>query len=116
MEHMELQSVKIKLKDEIDIYEEPITFRGGSHIVNENLTHTREIYRCSFCDKTYSKNKQLVIHLSTHCSVVIQKLGPRLLSVPITPRNNVYKCSQCDKACLCKRDLIKHQRSHTGMK
>ncbi|CAL4159818.1 unnamed protein product, partial [Meganyctiphanes norvegica] len=116
--HIKLQPDKIKLKEEIEIYEEPITFRGESHIVKKNLTHPREIYRCSFCEKTYSKNKQLVIHLSTHCSVVIQKLSPRLLSlsVPITPINNVYTCSLCDKACLFKRDLIKHQRSHTGMK
>ena len=75
-EPMQIQHNEIDVKEEIEIFEEPILFKS---------THSEERqYRCSQCD---SSQCDLKIHLST-------------LSV-----EKPYQCSQCKKAFAVKNIL-----------
>ncbi|KAI9526194.1 hypothetical protein NQZ68_042263 [Dissostichus eleginoides] len=55
-------------------------------------------YQCPYCDKAFSKNDGLKMHIRTHT------------------REKPYKCSECNKAFSQKRGLDEHMRTHTGEK
>uniref|UniRef100_A0A3B3T3J1 Zinc finger protein n=1 Tax=Paramormyrops kingsleyae TaxID=1676925 RepID=A0A3B3T3J1_9TELE len=55
-------------------------------------------YQCPYCDKAFSKNDGLKMHIRTHT------------------REKPYKCIECNKAFSQKRGLDEHMRTHTGEK
>ncbi|XP_030877089.1 PR domain zinc finger protein 5, partial [Leptonychotes weddellii] len=55
-------------------------------------------YQCPYCEKGFSKNDGLKMHIRTHT------------------REKPYKCSECSKAFSQKRGLDEHKRTHTGEK
>ncbi|RMC13506.1 hypothetical protein DUI87_08582 [Hirundo rustica rustica] len=55
-------------------------------------------YQCPYCDKAFSKNDGLKMHIRTHT------------------REKPYQCSECNKAFSQKRGLDEHMRTHTGEK
>ncbi|CAL4144313.1 unnamed protein product, partial [Meganyctiphanes norvegica] len=127
-----IQVVEIKLKKEIEIYEEPIIFKEERDIVKHELTHTGEnSYACRFYDKASSQNKNVIIHQSTQPSEVIQKVDPQSISIPVHTGNILYKMNQCVKDFSNKKSfkdhlivrprekpqnnsLIEHQKAHIG--
>ncbi|CAL4213322.1 unnamed protein product, partial [Meganyctiphanes norvegica] len=89
VEPIHMQMCVMKLKEEIEINEEPITDTWGSYIVKQELPHTGgKSYQCSFCNKAFSQNIQLTNHLD----------------------------SNCDNAFYQDINLIKHKRKYTGEK
>ncbi|CAL4073842.1 unnamed protein product, partial [Meganyctiphanes norvegica] len=71
------------------------TFPYKSDLKNHQQARTEEKpHQCSQCDKTYSCDSDLLIHLKTH-------MPP-------------YQCSQCDKAYSHISSFKVHLRSHTG--
>ncbi|CAL4175187.1 unnamed protein product, partial [Meganyctiphanes norvegica] len=99
-----IQSVQIKLKEEIEINAEPILGEKlHQYSKCDLMKHTRihtgnNPYKCRQCSKGFIKNSNLKIHMRTHNV------------------DKPYQCSQCDKAFSQNSDLIKHMRTHFGEK
>ncbi|CAL4146916.1 unnamed protein product, partial [Meganyctiphanes norvegica] len=117
-EPMQIEDVGMQLKNEIEIYEEPIAFTGERYLVKHNLTQTsrEKSHQCSICKESFSQTNQLYIHTSTHLSVTIQQLDSHPLSVTLHTGNGKFICSQCDKEFSHRRLLKHHLMTHTGEK
>ncbi|CAL4228931.1 unnamed protein product, partial [Meganyctiphanes norvegica] len=111
--------MKVKLKKVMEIYEEPIALAWENYFVKHvpALTDTeKKSYKCDFCDKAFSQNKQLIIHMATHLRVVIQKLVPCPISMPERDKNSVHKSSQGGTDLSYKNSFKSHLRTHTREK
>ncbi|CAL4058842.1 unnamed protein product, partial [Meganyctiphanes norvegica] len=112
---------EIKPKEENVLYDEPTTFTGESYPVirlpvkHELTQFGEESYQCSLCNKVFSQNKQLRIHMSTH-TAMIQNLNTRPLPLLFHTTKSVYNCSQCHNNFSQKHHLVDHLMSHTGEK
>ncbi|CAL4211894.1 unnamed protein product, partial [Meganyctiphanes norvegica] len=63
-EPLQIQDLKIELKEDVEIYKGIISFNRENYILNH---HTGEYpYKCSNCDHSFSENKGLIRHLKTH--------------------------------------------------
>ncbi|CAL4107173.1 unnamed protein product, partial [Meganyctiphanes norvegica] len=99
-EPVKIQPVEIKPKEEIGIYkEELIDSTWESYLVKQEklvpIDHPN-LPTKKPCDKAFSNNHNLVGHQKTHTG------------------KKPYQCSQCDKAFFRNSDLKIHQRTHTG--
>ncbi|CAL4143671.1 unnamed protein product, partial [Meganyctiphanes norvegica] len=76
-ELMNIPHFDMKQKEGMEMYEEPkegmvtyvepITFTGKSYFAKHALTESVEkFYQCSYCNITFSQNKEFLIHLRTH--------------------------------------------------
>ncbi|CAL4260484.1 unnamed protein product [Meganyctiphanes norvegica] len=106
-EKIKIQSVEMKLKEEIETYEEPIDFTGGNYLIKHEklafmehqITPTDgKTYQYSQYDKAFSQNTSINAHQETHTE------------------EKPYQCSQCDKTFSHKGNLKTHQIKHTGEK
>ncbi|CAL4075806.1 unnamed protein product [Meganyctiphanes norvegica] len=102
-EQIKIHSVEIKLKEEIEIYEEPKAFTSGIYLVkHEKLVHIKhqitpteeKPYQCSQCDKFFSLNSHLI-----GCKK--RRTGEKS-----------YQCSHCGKALSQNDSLKTHKRTH----
>ncbi|CAL4064855.1 unnamed protein product, partial [Meganyctiphanes norvegica] len=69
-EHIKIQAVKIELKEETGITEDPITFKGDNYIAKHELQQTKitggKPYQCSQCNKAFAHISSLKPHQRTH--------------------------------------------------
>ncbi|XP_030050723.1 zinc finger protein 25-like [Microcaecilia unicolor] len=67
------------------------------HVHKMNLNGAK-LFKCSVCDKSFSRNSNLRIHERIHTG------------------GELYKCPECDKSFTRKNHLSIHERIHTGEK
>ncbi|CAL4125511.1 unnamed protein product, partial [Meganyctiphanes norvegica] len=127
-EPTKIQSVEIKLKEEIEMYSEPIAFAGGSHIVkHEKLFHiehqiTPTEGKPYQCDKAFAQHSHLIRHTKTQtggkpylcsqCGKAFSQMGNLKTHESTHTGEKPYQCSPCDKAFSQKIHLIRHQITH----
>ncbi|CAL4158854.1 unnamed protein product, partial [Meganyctiphanes norvegica] len=95
------QNYEIPVKEEIEVYEEPLLNQDAEIQVKEETgIHVKKIhqYLCNQCNKDFSQKGHLIIHQRTHTG------------------EKPYQCNQCDKVFSHKCNLISHQITHTGEK
>ncbi|CAL4068331.1 unnamed protein product, partial [Meganyctiphanes norvegica] len=101
----QIEDDEIKVKEELEIKEEPIDFTAGNnhcsqydqkfpqintHMKNQIVYTGNKPYQCNQCDKAFSHRSSFIIHQILHTG------------------RKPYQCSQCDKAFSRKSGLINH--------
>lgn len=104
-----------------DLCERSFTLK--STLENHRRLHTRETYKCTYCDKKFRTANAMYIHerkrnnckpyVCTKCEK--RYLTKECLSVHLsTHQDNVsYSCDTCGKSFSVKRNLLRHFRVHT---
>ncbi|CAL4223181.1 unnamed protein product, partial [Meganyctiphanes norvegica] len=99
-----IQSIEIKLKEEIEIYAESIAFTEEHYPKHEKLDlieHQKQNflekpYKCMQINKALSHTNDILIHQRSQTG------------------EKPYQCSKCDKSFTQNGTLKTHQRTHTG--
>ncbi|CAL4141730.1 unnamed protein product, partial [Meganyctiphanes norvegica] len=133
-------TIYLNVKSECEMNEEPVRTQDVKIIIKEENSMNKEhmhirtqigtnIYKCSLCDKAYSKSSHLKRHMMKHtgekliipkpyqCSLCNTSFAYNTLLVRHQTTHTgekAYTCSQCDKAYSQEGDLKRHMRIHTG--
>lgn len=75
-------------------------FKSKSILYRHRQTHFEKNFACTLCDKRFSSNYQLNIHVQRHKK----------------PKEKEHKCQHCDKAFYNASDLKVHVNQHLGIK
>ncbi|CAL4209469.1 unnamed protein product, partial [Meganyctiphanes norvegica] len=127
-ELIKVQSIEIKLKEEIETHEEPIAFTGESYLKHEKLDLVEHLsgdkpHKCRKINKTIFHESDIVLHRSQTGEKPNQcrqyyKFFSNNSSIIENQRKHTgeksYQCSQCNKAFSKNSNLKSHQRTHTG--
>ncbi|CAL4073140.1 unnamed protein product, partial [Meganyctiphanes norvegica] len=118
---------EIKVEEEIEIHEEPISYSSGNSSVKHKVTHTEKIpYEFSHCGKTFSNKYDPTLHSRKHAGENSYKCihhdkesfkdtTPRSLMM-IQTEVKLDKCSYCFRVFSNKSNFIRHMRTHSGEK
>ncbi|CAL4076400.1 unnamed protein product, partial [Meganyctiphanes norvegica] len=131
-ELINIQSVEIKLQEEIEINSEPIhreklLQNSKCDLIKHKRTQTgNNPYKCKQCSKALSTKSGFIIHqrMDTgekpykcgQCDKAYSQNNTLIIHMRTHTGERPYQCSQCDKAFSQNSDLIKHLRTHTGEK
>ena len=99
-----IDDVKLNIKEEIEIKEEPLQIKGVELMIKEEIENNQEIidfsseraFQSVQCDMAFSQNSGVSRHMIIHTG------------------EKPYQCSQCDTAFSKNISLKKHMRKHTG--
>ncbi|CAL4067546.1 unnamed protein product [Meganyctiphanes norvegica] len=97
------EDVGVKIKEEKGVTEEPEIIQDVNHIPP---------HQCIHCNKTFFQNKDLIIHLNKHLRVLIHKLNPQTIPVPVSVEIKPYQCSHCERTFYENKDLTIHLKDH----
>jgi len=81
-------------------------------------------YRCTVCDKRFTRKYRLIIHSRRHTGEHLYSCSQceKSFSSPcsLCDHKNIhaskYKCTECGKCCKSSNELAVHRRSHSGQK
>ncbi|XP_045783228.1 zinc finger protein 271-like [Maniola jurtina] len=100
-------------------YNEPVTNE-------ENLTVSKTVYICDFCQKVFEQRRLLVKHIQRHalvnrftCKICQYKCNYKCYLVRHMSSHTgekPYSCKLCKYKCNDKSSLVRHMRTHTGEK
>ncbi|CAL4157763.1 unnamed protein product, partial [Meganyctiphanes norvegica] len=133
----QIEDDEIKVKEELEIKEEPIDFTAGNYqcsqyeqefpqnntLIKNQIIYTGDkSYQSSHCDKSFSTNSDIITH-TTHidqkpypcnqCDNAFSHNSSFIIHNRVHIEEKPYQCSQCDKAFSTKKTLINHQRTHS---
>ncbi|XP_060093830.1 zinc finger protein 397-like isoform X2 [Heteronotia binoei] len=100
--------------------------QSGALTESETLPKGEKRYRCSECEKSFSKSTHLIRHQLMHtgergykcfeCGKTFNQSAHLTSHQIIHTGEKPYKCTECGKSFNKSTNLLRHQRMHTGEK
>ncbi|CAL4063634.1 unnamed protein product, partial [Meganyctiphanes norvegica] len=113
MDSESTQDGEIKVEEEIEIHEEPISYSSVNGRVKHKVAHTEKIpYEFSHCGKTSSKKYDPSLHSRKHSGENNTPISLMMIQTGV----KLDKCSRCFKVFSNKSNFIRHMRTHSGEK